>query len=153
MPRNSQQAAHNLTNANEAALDDAIESRSEGCTKAAPASKEKAAAAKDSTARDPNDPGAKAARSTKKATSKKKAEPKATRRPAKYGRAEALIDALKKGGTRAEIAQECDRLYLEHGGGQSSLKGARAQLDLTLGTLKAAGVVEEDAGKRLTLKR
>lgn len=83
--------------------------------------------------------------SKNKASANKDTEAK----PARYGRAKALIDALKKDGTRDEITRHSDQLYVEHGGGQSSLKGARAQLDVTLSTLKAAGVVTEDEDKRL----
>jgi type IV secretory pathway VirB10-like protein len=156
MPRKQKQTP-SLEAPTEAALSAAIEENSQGKVSARPASKKKSAAGKDPTATDPDDPGAKAARAKKKTASKKKAAAqsgsadKGQAKPAKYGRAEALIDALKMGGDRGMIAELADTYYVKYGGGTPSVKGARAQLDVTLTTLKAAGVVVEDENRTLTM--
>lgn len=147
MPRTNtskQQTTGKTTRRSEAELAETVEATSQGKTTASPASKKKAAGNG----------------STQSAASKKKAPapdvPKyggAEKKP-KYGRAEALIDALRQGpGTRDEIAERSDQLYVDHGGGTSSIKGARAQIDVTLSTLKAAGVVTEDEDKRLSFTK
>jgi FKBP-type peptidyl-prolyl cis-trans isomerase len=175
MPRAKQsKSAPSLEDPASAALSAAIKENSQGKVSAKPASKKKSAskkktaAQKDPTSSDPDDPGAKAARAKKKASAKKAAAKKKTAskkkaaaqsgsadkgqaKPAKYGRAEALIDALKMGGDRGTIAELADTYYVKYGGGTPSVKGARAQLDVTLTTLKAAGVVVEDENRTLTM--
>lgn len=81
--------------------------------------------------------------SAKKAASKNQGG--AIRR--RYGGNRALRDALAKGGTRAEIVSEVDRLYAEYGSGTPNDKGARATVDIALPILRESGVIDEARGR------
>lgn len=130
MPRNrtQQKTAPSLTDPGEAELAETIEAHSQGATSAKPASQKKSA--------------------SKKKAATKKAEPK----KARYTRTHALHDALKAGGTRKEVTEELDRLYVANGGSPNP-SGASAMTGLHIPVLKHFGVIEEDENGRLSFKQ
>lgn len=79
----------------------------------------------------------------KKAASAKK---KAEKEEPTYTRSGAFVDAVKKGGTKAEIVALSDKLYVENGG-SSNLTVAEALYRYAMPSLKLLDVVTEKDGK------
>jgi len=61
-----------------------------------------------------------------------------------YKRADALVDALKEGGTRDEIVNKVEAYYRYHRGGEPDMKAATDQCNIHLPVLRRFGVVEKN---------